>query len=79
MSEDARSNEGHFSHLQSDEVAEISMGPTATRGEEPIISITSNNHCPLRDPYILILVLARIKLDQYRGILLKAQGSYLCI
>ena len=51
MFEDARSNEGHFSHLQSDEVAEISMGPTATRGEDPTISITSNNHCPLRDPY----------------------------
>ena len=51
MSEDARSNEGHFSHLQSDKVAEISMGPTATRGEDPTISITSNNHCPLRDPY----------------------------
>ena len=48
MSEDARSNEGDFSHLQSDEVAEISTGPTATRGGDSTISITSNNHCPLR-------------------------------
>ena len=37
--------------MQSDEVAEIiSMGPTATKGGDPTISIVSNSdHCPLRD------------------------------
>ena len=45
--EDARTNEECSSYSQSDELAEIiSMGPTATRGGDPTISITSNNHCP---------------------------------
>ena len=51
MFEDARSNEECSSHLQPDGVAGITMGPTVTRGEDPTISIISDNHCPPRDPY----------------------------